>query len=92
MDLLGRSTIAGNKGRKEEGPIKAGKSSMNGLSNLYKHHTFWRPKYHVKKIKYVETSYIINNFCNNYIFYLFSYTCITLYYYLAIFNVQKLNN
>lgn len=37
MDLLGRSTMAGNKGRKEEGPIKAGKSSMNGLSNLCKH-------------------------------------------------------
>jgi hypothetical protein len=30
----GRSSNAGNNGRKEEGPIKAGSSSRNGLSNL----------------------------------------------------------
>jgi hypothetical protein len=32
--LPGRSSNAGNNGRKEEGPIKAGSSSRNGLSNL----------------------------------------------------------
>jgi len=32
--LLGRSRRAGNKGRKEETPIKAGKRSVNALSSL----------------------------------------------------------
>lgn len=33
--LLGRSSRAGNKGRNEETPIKAGKRSVNALSSLY---------------------------------------------------------